>query len=438
MSTSETAPAVETPRNNRIINLKVSNFKRISGVEITPHGDVVTLGGMNEQGKSSVLDAIQSVLSGKSAIPEMPVRLGEERSVVIVETDDYLAKRVFRPNGTSEITLQNKVTGAKEAAPQKILDTWASSVGFDPLAFMSMKPKDQLERLRQMVGLDFTEADAERQRAFDMRTIANRDHKAAQAQYDGMEHYPDAPAVEVTMSDLAAEFQAASEKNAAIAKTRDLAQEVFLKVEALQKNVGDIQSKIKALQEQLAQAEKDLLVEIDRQEKAKAWLASDKAQAIDTAPIQQRMKEIEAVNAKVRASAARVAKYAEVEKHKALADNLSAKIEALDADKSAQLAAAKFPLHGLSFTGECVTFHGVPIAQASQAVKIKISVAIAVALNPKMRVMLIRDGAFLDAGNFKLLADLAHEYDFQMWIERVGDGPEVTVVIQDGTVSETR
>jgi len=425
MSTSE------TPRNNRIINLKVSNFKRVTGVEITPHGDVVTLGGMNEQGKSSVLDAIQSVLSGKSAIPEMPVRLGEERSVVIVETDDYLAKRVFRPNGTSEITLQNKVTGAKEAAPQKILDTWASSVGFDPLAFMGMKPKEQLERLRQMVGLDFTVADAERQRAFDMRTIANRDHKAAQAQYDGMEHYPDAPAVEVTASDLMAEFQAATAKNATIAKTREAAQVVFLRVESLQKQV-------ESLREQLAKAEKDLLEELDRQEKAKAWLSSDKAQAIDTSPIQQRMKEIETTNAQVRANAARVAKYAEVEKHKTLADELSAKIEALDADKSAQLAAAKFPLHGLSFTGDCVTFHGVPIAQASQAVKIKISVAIAVALNPKMRVMLIRDGAFLDQDNFKLLADLAHEHDFQMWIERVGDGPEVTVVIQDGTVSETR
>lgn len=417
--------------NSRILKLSIQNFKRITGVEITPHGDVIALGGENEQGKSSVLDAIQAVLTGGKSIPGMPVRKGEEKAFVILETDEYTAKRVFRANGTSEITLQNKATGVKESSPQKILDTWASSVGFDPLAFMQMKPKEQLERLRQLVGLDFTQMDIERQRAFDNRTVANRDHKTALAQYEGMAHYPEAPATEQTVSDLVAKYQDAVAHNAKIEKYKQAAQTLFLEVEKLESDIAEIERKLEAMRA-------ELVAKKEKQESARKWLASEKAIPIDTAPIQQSMSSIETINAHVRANAARAAKLVEVNKHKALADELTARIDAIDADKATQLANAKFPLPGLSFTGESVTYGGIPIEQASQAVKIKISVAIAVALNPKMRVMLVRDGAFLDKENLKLLADLAHEHQFQLWIERVGDGPEVTVVIQDGTVAETR
>ena len=56
------------------------------------------------------------------------------------------------------------------------------------------------------------------------------------------------------------------------------------------------------------------------------------------------------------------------------------------------------------------------------------------ALNPKLKVLLIRDGSLLDEANLKMLCEMAQAADAQLWIERVGDGQEVSVVIEDGKV----
>jgi len=55
-------------------------------------------------------------------------------------------------------------------------------------------------------------------------------------------------------------------------------------------------------------------------------------------------------------------------------------------------------------------------------------------MNPKLKVLLIRDGSLLDATSLKLVAQMAAEAEGQVWIERVGDGAECSVVIEDGKV----
>jgi len=57
------------------------------------------------------------------------------------------------------------------------------------------------------------------------------------------------------------------------------------------------------------------------------------------------------------------------------------------------------------------------------------------AMNPKLKVLLIRDGSLLDEDNLKLIADMAKEADGQVWIERVGKGEEVSVIIEEGEVA---
>ena len=59
----------------------------------------------------------------------------------------------------------------------------------------------------------------------------------------------------------------------------------------------------------------------------------------------------------------------------------------------------------------------------------------AMALNPKLRVIRILDGSLLDAENLALIADMATAQDYQVWIERVADASGVGVVIEDGAVA---
>ena len=81
-----------------------------------------------------------------------------------------------------------------------------------------------------------------------------------------------------------------------------------------------------------------------------------------------------------------------------------------------------------------VLFDGVPLSQASRAQQIRTSVAIGIAMNPKLKVLLIRDGSLLDEENMQLVVDMAKQHDAQIWIERVGDKDASAIIIEDGHV----
>jgi hypothetical protein len=81
-----------------------------------------------------------------------------------------------------------------------------------------------------------------------------------------------------------------------------------------------------------------------------------------------------------------------------------------------------------------VLLNGIPFKQASGAEQLRASLAMAIALNPKLRVIRIADGSLLDSDNLALVEAAARENDFQVWIEMVGDGDGRGIVIEDGEV----
>ena len=94
------------------------------------------------------------------------------------------------------------------------------------------------------------------------------------------------------------------------------------------------------------------------------------------------------------------------------------------------------PIDGLSFDSDGVYFKGVPFSQASSAEKLRVSVAMGIAMNPELKVLLIRDGSLLDQKNLKLIAGMANDSGHQVWVERVGSGEECQVIIEDGYVQK--
>jgi hypothetical protein len=125
--------------------------------------------------------------------------------------------------------------------------------------------------------------------------------------------------------------------------------------------------------------------------------------------------------------------------HVARAETLEAQSDALtkaredrEAAKRAAIAAAKLPVDGISFGDGEILLDGVPFDQASDAEQLRASIAIAMASNPKLRVIRVRDGSLLDADALKLLAEMADERDYQCWVERVSSDGKVGFVLEDG------
>jgi hypothetical protein len=89
---------------------------------------------------------------------------------------------------------------------------------------------------------------------------------------------------------------------------------------------------------------------------------------------------------------------------------------------------------GLSFDDSGVLLNGLPFSQASQAEQLRVSVAMGFAQNPELKVLLVRDGSLLDGNSLNLLDQMARDHDGQVWIERVGEGDQCAVIIEDGVV----
>jgi hypothetical protein len=432
----------------KIIKLTAQNVKRLRVVEITPDGNVVVIGGKNGAGKTSVLDAIQMAIGGKSEACEQPVRQGQKRGEVSLDLGDFVITRSFTEAGGGTLTV--KSASGSVSSPQAVLDQLASKLTFDPLAFIRVKPAAQAEALRKLVGIDFTELDTKRAKLYSERTDVGRQVQRLEGAALAMPHHADAPEAPLSAQAITADIQAAVKRNEKIKAEREVVAATARAIAADEAKLETLKVRVHAAEEALKTAEENLRVAkvalnkaaVDADLKKRRWEydiekeAVDALQLIDIAPITARMSEVEAVNAKVRSNKLRAERMSEWKSESAKYDDLTSQIEAIDQAKQEMLSKAKFPMAGLAFDANGVSLNGIPFTQLCASEQLKISVAIGIGLNPKLRVMLIRDGSLLDDTSLATVATMAESADMQVWIERVGTGEECSVVIEDGAVAQ--
>ena len=401
---------------SKIVRLTSENVKRLHVVEITPEGNVVIVGGDNGHGKTSVLDSIEMALGGTSSIPPEPIRKGAAKARIVVETGDLLITRSFTSNG-SYLKVEGK-DGTKYSSPQAVLDAMVGSLSFDPLAFMRMDRHAQVTTLRELLGLDFTTLDADRQQVYDQRTLINAEVRRQQDALAGLPVPTDAPNEPVDVAALSEQLTATLERNHRISDRRKA-------LAALVETVEERKAHIKLLQSANSRDEEVL--------DAETMQLADLAE-VAPEPLQEQIRNAEAVNAAVRQKKARDEATVALRQRKAQAEALTSDLAAIDEEKRLAIANAQCPVQGLAFDANSVLLNGLPLEQASSAEQLRISIAMGFAMNPDLRVLLIRDGSLLDATSLGLVADLAYAADGQVWIERVGKGKEAQIIIEDGRV----
>ncbi len=426
----------------RIVRLQAENIKRLQAVEVTPAGDLVVVGGKNDAGKSSLLDAIEMAMGGEAATPPQPVRRGEKAGKVVLDLGDLVVTRSYTAAGGRKLVVANK-EGARFPSPQALLDRLYGELSFDPLAFERMERKAQAETLRRLVGLDMTALDGQRAALYEERTEANRDVKALQVQLEATPLHEGVPAEEVSIAGLAGELAAAEKaqgaanrldaavreaqasRGAAAARRTAVEQELLV----LRKRIGDLEAALLESDEDLATRDAGIQV---------AALAASEALAAvpDTAALRGRLAQAEATNVRVRANRQHVAQAQMLAHAVERADGLAARIAALDADRAAALQAATFPVPGLGIDDDGVTLDGLPFEQASTSDRLRVSVAIGLKANPELRVLLVRDGSLLGPDKLQLLAEMAQAAGAQVWLEMLQEAPDgrTSVFIEDGSV----
>lgn len=403
---------------SKIIRLSSTNYKRLKAVEITPEGNVVTIAGKNGAGKSSVLDSITAALGGvdKKATPK-PIRDGEDHAEIVLETEELIVTRRFTASG-STLTVTSR-DGAKYPKGQQKLNDLLGKLSLDPLAFTQLSEKDQLETLLSLVELPFdpAELEAERKAVYDQRTEIGRQGKAIGDVIVDEE----LPTEEQSAVQILNQIETVRDRNRQIERIAD-------EVVSYQDERRNVVAQIQALQERL-----ELIDQAQRDAQAKAAHLGD---VQDTTDLEAQLASVEDTNAAIRANnQAR----AQAERKAQLTDQwnaLTAEIVNLDEAKAKGLETAEMPVPGLGFDEHGVTFEGIPFKQTNTASQIRVSLAMAMALNPGLRVIRIAEGSLLDEDNLKIVADMAAEHDYQVWMEVVGNGDGTGIVIEDGSVKE--
>jgi len=417
----------EAKKVQTIVKLTAENVKRLKAVEITPDGKMVVISGKNAQGKSSVLDSIMFAIGGKSLMDKMSLRHGAESGEIEVETQELVIRRRLKDNGSTVLDVRRK-DGGKVKAAQGVLDSMTSGISFDPLEFSRMEGKKQADEVRKLAGLDLTPFDEKKEAVFEDRAEINRRLSSKKAALEQAPYHDDAPEEEVSVNDVKEELEEARVVNRSISKIEQEIAESDAEMERIADQLNEIEEMKSRLEGQFAgERKKKEVLENNLKEFT----------PVEEDDLFEKMANLEAINSKVRDNKMYRQVKSQVKELTIQSDAKTKKLAEIAEERMKAITSAKMPIEGLTI-GEDGTlmFNEIPLEQCSSAERLKVSVSIAMAQNPEIRIMLVRDGSLLDDESLKLLAQMAEENETQVWMEKVGEDVEGSIVIEDGMVKE--
>lgn len=397
----------------RIVELVASNFKRLRAVEVRPGsgGGLVLITGKNDQGKTSVLDAIWAALGGRRAVPADPVRHGAKKAEVQLSLagedgePGFVIRRTFSKSGGTSLKVSSADGQEQFRTPQQLLDGFLGALTFDPLAFASMKPAEQRDLLLGVVGLQeqiATSYEKEKELRAE-RAGVNREAKSLKAQIDACPDLPaDVPADAPDLQGLLAQAKGAREQEYAWKQAN--------------REMGD--------------AQQDFAVAKGELERAEARLALTPEPAAED--FDSQIEEAQRVTALVTERGHQDRLRSALQGHLSKAGGLTGEIDRWEAARQETIEQAEMPLEGLGFDEDSVVFEGVRYDQLGTGKALRVAVAIAMKLNPRLKVLRIDHGEALDAAGLESLRQVAEENGYDIWISKVDDSGTGAIVIEDG------
>lgn len=404
----------------KINELTIENVKRIKAVRIEPSESGLTvIGGRNNQGKTSVIDAIAWALGGDKYRPSQAYRDGSTVPPHLnIKLSNGLVVERKGKNGDLKVTDPNGNKGG-----QQLLNEFVEQLAIDLPRFMQASDKEKANTLLKIIGVgdQLSELEYKEKTLYNRRLEIGRiaDQKAKFARE--MPYYTDAPEAPVSVSELLNRHQAILAKNGENQRLRQRKAELEQQATSLKSQLTGIQQRYNEAVAELAIASKAAEDLIDE----------------STAEIEDNIRNIEKLNIKVRAN---LDKQKAEDDAKEFADQysqLSGEIDECRAAKTELLKGADLPLEGLAVEDGCLLYNGKHWDNMSGSDQLKVATAIVRKLNPKCGFVLVDK---LEQMDIDTLDDFGHWLEaegLQAIATRVSTGDECSIIIEDGYIKSS-
>lgn len=402
----------------KITQLEAENVKRIKALTLTPAANGLTvIGGRNNQGKTSSLDAIAWVLGGDRFRPSQAQREGSMVPPrVLARLDNGIVVERSGKNGSLKVT-----DASGQRAGQTLLNAFVEQLALDLPRFMQASGKEKASTLLRIIGLeDQVEAlDRQEKELYDQRRAIGQiaDQKAKCAKE--LPAYPEAPAEPVSAYELIQRQQEILARNGENQRKRQRAAQLEAERDRMGKELGLLEERYKALCADCETAGKDALDLLDE----------------STAELEDSIREIEAVNQKVRINQEKTRAEAEAREYGEQYAGLTAKIEDVRLQRTRLLEGADLPLPGLSVENGELLYQGRPWDCMSSSDQLKVSAAIVRALNPECGFILLDKLEQMDLETLREFSQWMEAEGLQGIATRVSTGGECSILIEDGVAA---
>ncbi len=465
-----------------IVSLRIKNFLSISDVEIIP-GKINQIVGANNQGKTSILKAIEFAIKGSA--DGSIVKFGEDAAEVVVELSDSTnIKR--RINSEGKQTVKVSKEGFAAQSPQSLLDGLFENSSFNPLDLLDPKKRsdailnsidikvdeamltDELKESEfvkiPMPPLDYTQhglkvIDQAYKYFYQRRAEANKDAADKKKRYET--YVADLPTdnvpqqtreqIQAELDEVKAKKDYAEDELVAIVQTHVKNNEAKARADKYIQAVTDIEKQIETLKNQMATLEARRL---EGQKFVDSALSEVAEALVDDRPYREKCSALAVELEQVKAKFSQVDKYESVQKQKGMvenmkadwdkaqsvADGLSKKVEALGGPvKKKLMASAEMPVDGLEYKDGSFLVDGVLVDNLSSSKAIKLAIGVARKLAKKTKIICLDGAEALDEQSWLSFKAEIQDDGFVYFVTKVGaafDGGDKVISMDNGVAAQ--
>lgn len=411
----------------KIASLTTENVKRVKSVHIEPSPNGLTIiGGNNNNGKTSILDAIAWALGGNKYRPSKAQREG---SVVPPTINLKLSNGLIveRKGKNSDLKVTDP-TGNK--AGQNLLDSFVEELAINLPKFINSSDKEKANTLLEIIGVgqQLYELECQEKEKYNMRRsigqIADQKEKFAKEQ----PFYPEAPKTLVSITDLITQQQDILAKNGENQRKRDMTDQLHRQATQLMTEIERQENTLANLKEQYQSVLRDYDV---------AQKTSEQLQDESTEELEESIANIEAINIKVRANLDREKAEQDAAEYRTQYSSLTTEIESLRKQRMDLLQNADLPLEGLSVEDGELLYNGQRWDNMSGSQQLMVSTAIVRKLKPECGFVLIDKLEQMDMQTLNEFGAWLEQEGLQAIATRVSTGDECSIIIEDGYVKNS-